>query len=249
MQVSQMIGVLNYSAVPLDFEGAVYINKPRHFSSHDVVEIVRRYLGIRRVGHTGTLDPEAEGLLVLLLGRSTSQAEQFLNLEKEYEAWFLLGVATRSGDSDSEIEAVSRNFYLSKKELKQKLKKFEGKLWQKPPLFSALHWRGQRGYELARQGASFEIPARPVEVKFFKLKKLKKWRDFYFARCLIRCGKGVYIRSLAHQLGEELGCGGFLKRLIRTRVGTITLARALSLETFILLSQKKQWAKIIKPIS
>lgn len=231
-----------------NFNGLLCINKPKFFSSRDVVEIVQDYLPIKKIGHAGTLDPLAEGLLIVLLGRATKLFENFIKMEKEYWATFLLGASTESFDADSCINSVKMNFKIKKSKLIKTLKSFEGEISQRPPLYSALHFRGQRLYQLARRNQAPEIAPRKVRVYEAKLKRFQKTNWFYLASCQILAGRGFYVRSFAQDLGEELGTAAFLASLKRTKIGRFSLKDAVTLENFVKLAKKGKLEKILRTI-
>lgn len=204
--------------------------KPKGMSSFQLVSQVRRLVGGQKVGHGGTLDPLAEGLMILGIGREGTKRLAFvLNKEKkEYEAVFRLGAISETYDSEGPItenlEFRSKNFELA--ELTEILRKFTGEIEQVPPIYSAIKIGGKRAYELARQGKDFALKSRKVFIE--KIEILDYSPPDLSLR--ISCGAGTYIRSLANDFGQTLGTGAYLKELKRTRIGEFSLANAIFLE-------------------
>ena len=208
-------------------EGILLVDKPAGWTSFDVVNMVRSRFNVPKVGHCGTLDPAATGLLVLLLGRFTRLAEHFSGENKSYEAVIRLGAETPSMDSETEITAERDFSGVTREMLERVLEKFRGEIMQVPPMVSALKVGGRRLYELARQGV--EIPREPRPVTIFRL-ELGRFEP-PFAALSVDCSKGTYIRSLAGDIGRELGCGAMLAELRRTVSGRFDIASAVSVET------------------
>ncbi len=198
---------------------AVY--KPKGPSSHDVVDEIRRRTGIKKVGHAGTLDPLAQGVLVIGIGReATRQLSTEVKKEKEYIAKICLGETTQTDDSEFEPRKCAKKYKEPRKEhVENIVKSFCGKIKQVPPKYSALKIKGKPAYIYARQGKEIEMVPRQVEIKEIELLSFK-W-PFLFIRAVT--GPGVYIRSLARDIGEMLGVGGYLMDLERTRVGEFTV--------------------------
>lgn len=205
--------------------GFINVLKPRGPTSHDVVARVRRATRIRRVGHTGTLDPLAEGVLVLALGRSTRLAEYVANEKKVYRATIQLGTTTTTDDSEGAVREV-RPVTVSLADIETVIPQFIGTIEQSPPAFSAVWVGGRRAYDLARQGSQTILPVRQIDVVRILI---LAWRTPYVV-LEIACGPGTYVRSLARDLGAQLGCGAHLTELTRTRSGSFLLADAVSLE-------------------
>lgn len=216
------------STAPGDFVGVLLLDKPSGLTSHDVVDRVRRKLRMRKVGHAGTLDPNATGLLVLLLGKATKLSQFLMGLDKVYEGTGHFGVTTDSQDSDGEVVSERPVPEVSEEELREQLKGFEGDQYQLPPMFSAKKIEGVPLYKLARKGKEVEREARVVRVKSFEL---DRWEapemDFTLA-----CSKGTYVRTLVHDLGEKMGCGAYLKELRRTEIGNFVIEDSLELAEF-----------------
>ena len=208
-------------------DGILNIHKPLHLTSHDVVARVRRVAGQKRVGHTGTLDPLATGVLVVCLGRATRLVEYVVGLPKRYEAIVRLGQSSTTYDAEGEITA-ERPLPpdLTTAQLATALHPFTGAIEQRPPMYSAIKKNGQPLYKLARQGETIDIPPRPVTI--YEL-AITHW-EAPLLHLSVACSAGTYIRSLAHDLGEALGCGGHLVGLVRSAVGEFTLESAVHLE-------------------
>lgn len=199
-------------------EGILNIDKPGGMTSHDVVNRIRRLTGIRRVGHAGTLDPLATGVLLVCLGRATRLVEYLVGQPKIYEAVIRLGQSTDTYDADGEILIERSVDDVSPERLVEKLAQFRGVIQQLPPMYSAVKRDGQPLYKLARQGIEVERAAREVTIHTLEL------LDFTLpdVRLRVTCSSGTYIRSLAHDLGETLGCGAHIRALRRTAVGDYT---------------------------
>ena len=206
--------------------GVLVIDKPLGPTSFDVVKAVRSLLKVQKVGHTGTLDPLATGVLPVCVGEATKIAGFILETEKAYEAVVRLGVSTDSYDAQGKVVAEGEVPALSRDSLEAVLERFRGTLLQLPPMFSAVKVAGKRLYELARKGEEVERTPREVTVHELLL------RDFSATelRLSVRCSKGFFVRALAHDLGAALGCGAHLKALRRTKTGPFTLAQAIPLD-------------------
>jgi len=209
-----------------DIHGFLNVCKPPGFTSHDVVAVVRRTLGTRRVGHAGTLDPMAEGVLPICVGRYTRLVDYVSEGDKGYYAQILLGARTSTDDAEGEVVERHPVPPLTESELDQALDAFRGPIEQVPPAFSAIKVAGQRAYALARRGDAPRLAARTVTIHRLQL---LSW-DQPTLTVLVACSKGTYIRSLARDLGERLGCGAHLTRLVRLWVGAFGLAQAVSLD-------------------
>jgi tRNA pseudouridine55 synthase len=204
--------------------GVLVVDKPKGVTSFDVVAQVRRAYHEKRVGHCGTLDPMATGVLPVCVGEATKLVPFLQAGQKEYLAEVLLGVTTDSQDADGQVTST-REVAVSRERLTEALPRFLGKILQKPPMHSALRVNGKRLYEFAREGVEIEREARPVEVHGLEVTSFEVPK----IGLRVRCGKGTYIRSLAADLGEALGCGAHLTALRRTRVGRFAVDFAASL--------------------
>ena len=205
--------------------GILAIDKPRGMTSHDVVNRVRRLSGTRRVGHAGTLDPLATGLLLLCLGRATRLVEYLIGKEKAYEAEVRLGQATNTYDAEGEIVAERPVAHLTTAAIETALVAFRGDIDQRPPMFSAVKQDGQPLYKLARRGQEVARSLRQVTISQLTL---DAWHPPQL-QLSVTCSSGTYIRSLAHDLGEALNCGGHITGLRRVRIGSIPLHTAVPL--------------------
>lgn len=209
-------------------DGLLIINKPSGWTSFDVVAKIRNKLGVKKVGHTGTLDPMATGVLVLCLGKATKLAQEITGTDKEYIGEITLGATSDTDDAEGKISQI-KNYELkitNSKEIQNVLKQFQGTIQQVPPIFSAKKIKGQRAYKLARKGEKVEL--KPVEITIHELELLDyKWPVIHVR---VLCSKGTYIRSLARDIGKELGVGGYLSKLERTKVGKYTIDQSVSIE-------------------
>jgi tRNA pseudouridine55 synthase len=207
-------------------EGIYLINKPRGRSSFSIVAQVRRLSGIKKVGHTGTLDPEAEGLLMVLVGKEyTKQAEKYSKLDKTYKFTIKLGENSTTDDEEGEKDVVSDR-KPTLEEISKVIKALTGEILQTPPIYSAIKIDGQRAYKLARKGTKVKIPTR--KVKIFRLTIVSY--DYPLVELEADVSSGTYIRSLARAIGEKLGTGAYCTRLIRTRIGKFQLEKAITLD-------------------
>ena len=208
-------------------DGFINLNKPSGMTSHDAVNHVRRIFSVRKVGHAGTLDPSASGVLPIAIGRATKFIEYITDRDKSYRAEILFGVSTDSGDSEGKVISRAEDFRMPTAEkLKAAMKNFVGEIEQTPPKFSAIKIHGRKAYELAGKNIEFEMPSR--RVKIFRLEFITLGENS--ATIEIDCGKGTYVRSLARDLGEVLNLPAMLKNLIRLRVGDFELSNALTFD-------------------
>ena len=198
------------------------INKPLEWTSFDVVKKVRNALRIKKVGHAGTLDPLATGLLIVCAGKMTKQIEGFMGQEKEYTGTFVLGATTESFDLEKPVIPVADPTAITLEQVKTAVEQLSGTILQIPPMHSAIKVDGKRVYASARLGIDVKMEPRPVEVREFELTGYENF-EVSFRIC---CSKGTYIRSLARDLGELLGVGSYLKSLCRTRIGNHSLTDA-----------------------
>lgn len=211
-----------------DFVGVLLIDKPAGITSHDVVDRVRRKLRMKKVGHAGTLDPGATGLMIVLVGKATKLSQYLMGLDKVYEGVARFGISTDTQDEEGEILSERPVPPFDEEILTAALKEFEGDQYQTPPMFSAKKIGGVPLYKLARKGKEVEREARVIRIKSFTF-------DAYEAPDLdftVACTKGTYIRTLVNDLGEKLGCGAFLKDLRRTEIGEFEIESSLELAEF-----------------
>jgi tRNA pseudouridine55 synthase len=201
---------------------ALLVDKPKGITSFGVVRRIRSRVPVRKVGHAGTLDPMATGLLIILVGKATKRMEDFMGLPKEYEGMVRLGQTTASFDAETEVEASVGIDHLTDKNITEKAGEFEGDIQQRPPIFSAIKVGGERLYRKARRGESVEIPMRTVSVTRFATGP-RVDRDVAIS---VSCSKGTYVRSLANDLGAALGVGGHLVALRRTAIGPYRVSAA-----------------------
>lgn len=206
--------------------GFLNIYKPVGMTSHDVVSVLRRVTKIKQIGHTGTLDPFAEGVLPICIGKATRLIE-YLQDDKEYLATVQFGAATNTFDLDGE-KVFTSDKKVSRDDIKEGLKSFEGEILQFPPIFSAIKVKGKKLYEYARKGEEVEIQPRKVVIKNIELKNFDE--ELQQAQILLKCSKGTYIRSIANDLGKNLGCGGYLIKLIRTQAGKFRVENSVQLD-------------------
>ena len=210
-------------------DGFINVLKPTGLSSHDVIDIVRRIFRQKRVGHAGTLDPAAAGILPVALGRAARLVEYMEGADKSYRAEIAFGYATDTGDVYGDVVAsVPYPILPSEEELRSVLRRFVGQIEQQPPAYSAVKICGQRAYDLVRQGTAVEIPTRTVAIHRLELLRIDRAQG----RILIDtdCGKGTYIRSLCTDIGAALGLPATMRFLLRTRVGGFSLADSYTLE-------------------
>jgi tRNA pseudouridine55 synthase len=221
---------------PAPFDGALVVNKPQGKTSHDIVDAVRHLAGFRQIGHLGTLDPLATGVLVLLLGKATRFVRFYSGRRKRYTAGFRFGFATNTYDSEGQAAAPDAPPTLEREVLERLAAESMGRFEQMPPIFSAKKIQGRPAYELARKNQAVELKAVPVEIFEYKLLEIAG----PIARFSIECSSGTYVRSLAHDMGQKLGCGAHLAEICRTAVGEFSLEQAITLEE---LAQAKKEGK------
>ena len=216
-------------------EGEVLlVNKPLEWTSFDIVNkfrvLLKIHLGIKKikVGHAGTLDPLATGLLILCTGKFTKKIDEYQAFEKEYTGTFFLGATTPSSDLETQVDQIFDISGITEARIIEASKTFIGDILQKPPIFSAKKVNGERAYELARKGETLEMPARLVTISEFEITKI----DLPNIEFRIVCSKGTYIRSIARDLGDYLNSGAHLTKLCRTRIGEFKLIDAITKEEF-----------------
>jgi tRNA pseudouridine55 synthase len=220
-----------------NFSGYLLVNKPSGLTSHDVIDFLRKITQIKKIGHAGTLDPLAEGLLFVAIGRqATKNINNFVLLDKEYEACLMLGQETDTYDAEGVVVKKYQGEVIMKKKIKMALNKFIGEQKQIPPMYSAKKIKGRKLYEIARENKVIDRESSLINIEKIKLKKYN-WPNLYLK---IKCSSGTYIRSLAYDIGLELACGAYLKALKRTRVGKFKLKNAYSLEEI----KKDNWQKL-----
>jgi len=222
-------------------DGAILVDKPAGPTSHDVVDAIRRKFQIKKVGHCGTLDPNATGLLIIVLGRGTKLSERLMGDDKVYEGTVKFGEATDSYDCDGEITSSLPVMPMTLDQLNEEAATFIGDIMQVPPMVSAIKKNGVPLYKLARKGIEVEREARLIHVYNFRFTEYTE----PFGKCRVACTKGTYIRSLAHDLGQKLGCGAHLTELRRCASGKFDVADALTLDAILQLSTAQLEKRVI----
>lgn len=207
---------------------AILIDKPLHWTSFDVVRKMRNLLQIKKIGHAGTLDPLATGLLIVCTGKFTKKINEYMAQEKEYTGHITLGAVTPTYDLESEPHDFKDVFDINEELIKNATLQFIGEIFQYPPVYSAIKKDGVALYELARRGEEVELKARKVFIKSFDIIRI----EMPVIEFKVTCSTGTYIRSLAHDFGKALGCGGYLSSLRRTAIGDFRVADAVSMERF-----------------
>lgn len=215
---------LSFFAILTGMDDILLVDKPKGLTSSRVVELIRRKFKVK-TGHTGTLDPLATGLLIILMGKRTKDASLFLRLDKAYEVKAILGVETDTFDSGGKVLQQSDN-KVTKEKLERVLKEFHGDIWQVPPPFSAKKIEGRKAYELARKGLGVEIP--PKKVSIYSL-EIKEFQFPYFS-LICDVSSGFYVRSLVHDIGERLKIGAVVTEVRRMRIGPYQLEQAKELQ-------------------
>ena len=222
-------------------DGALLIDKPAGPTSHDVVDEIRRQFRIKKVGHCGTLDPNATGLLIIVLGRGTKLSERLMSDDKVYEGTMKFGEATDSYDCDGEITETKPVPPLTLEQLNEAAVPFIGDIMQMPPMVSAIKKGGVPLYKLARKGIEVEREARLIHIYNFRFTEYAEPHGTF----RLACTKGTYVRSVAHELGQKLGCGAHLATLRRCASGKFDVADALPLDTILGLSQTELEKRVI----
>lgn len=214
------------------------IYKPKGPTSHDIIDQLRKITGIKKIGHAGTLDPLASGILVVGVGREgTKQLGKLVKSEKEYLATIKLGTTSTTDDEEGAKHVTYNTQHIAQEKIKKILKQFTGKIKQTPPIYSAIKINGKSAYKYARAGKEIKLKSRIVEIKSIEISSYQ-WP---YLKIKVVCGSGVYIRSLARDIGEKLKTGAYLADLIRTRVGKFNLQNSYSLQDF-----NKYWKSLKK---
>lgn len=224
--------------------GIINVYKEKGFTSHDVVAKLRGIVGQKKIGHTGTLDPDATGVLPVCLGKATKLCDLLIDKNKTYEAVLLLGKTTDTQDITGEVLEEKSTEALTEEKVREAIEGFIGDYEQIPPMYSALKVNGKKLYELAREGKVIERKARPVKILDIQILEI----DLPKVRMEVSCSKGTYIRTLCHDIGEKLGCGGCMESLIRTRVSTFRIEDAKTLDEIETLKQEGKLAELLVPI-
>lgn len=224
--------------------GMINVYKEKGYTSHDVVAKLRGILGQKKIGHTGTLDPEAEGVLPICLGKATKLCGMLTDKDKTYQAVLLLGKTTDTQDITGKVLSQGDTTILTGEQVRKCIGAYIGEYEQLPPMYSALKVKGKKLYELARQGIEVERAKRTVRILDIHIRDVELPRVYME----VTCSKGTYIRTLCHDIGADLGCGGCMESLIRTRVSFFKLADSLKLSDISAYKEKEKLAQIIMPV-
>ena len=224
--------------------GIINIHKEKGYTSHDVVAKLRGIVGQKKIGHTGTLDPDATGVLPVCFGKGTKLCDMLTDKNKTYETVLLLGTTTDTQDISGTVLAEAAWEHLESEEVRACIRSFVGAYEQVPPMYSALKVNGKKLYELAREGIEIERKARPVEIFEMEVLSMKLPR----VRMRVTCSKGTYIRTLCHDIGQKLGCGACMEELIRTRVSSFALEDSLTLSEVEEKKKRGELSDIVIPI-
>lgn len=225
------------------YHGMINVYKEKGFTSHDVVAKMRGICKQKKIGHTGTLDPDAVGVLPVCLGSATKLCDMLTDKDKEYVAEFRLGLVTDTQDSSGKV-LEEREVLASLPMIREAVCSFTGPSMQIPPMYSALKVNGKKLYELAREGKEIERKARPIFIHSIEILE-EKFPDFTIR---IHCSKGTYIRTLCHDIGQKLGCGAVMTSLKRTKVGSFGIEQALTLSKLQMLSDEGRLSEVIVPV-
>lgn len=226
-----------------NYSGIIVMNKPRGGSSHRCVNMARRALDMKKIGHTGTLDPEASGVLPLLIGSATKAADFLSADDKKYTAEILLGTRTDTLDTAGEV-IEKKDVNVSEDEVREVIASFAGEIEQIPPMYSALQVDGQRLYSLARQGIDIERKPRKVTVFSIETEEI----NLPYVKIKVHCSKGTYIRTLADDIGKALSCGACVSALCRTACGEFTIENSVTPEELFALAENGEAQKVIIPL-
>lgn len=224
--------------------GIINVYKEKGYTSHDVVAVLRKIAGQKKIGHTGTLDPDATGVLPVCLGRATKLCDLLTDRDKTYEAVLLLGKTTDTQDISGAILKEQPTDHLNEAEVTKVIESFKGTYDQIPPMYSALKVNGKKLYELAREGKTVERKSRKVTIYQIHIKEIQLPR----VRMEVTCSKGTYIRTLCHDIGNRLGTGGCMEELTRTKVGRFELKDSLKLEELSDLAQNGRLEDALIPL-
>lgn len=219
---------MNYTQADFEQGQVLLINKPLRWTSFDVISRTRKIIRVKKVGHAGTLDPLATGLLIICTGKFTKRINEFMGQEKEYTGTFTIGATTPTYDLESEPEDFKPCDHITPEQIKETTRQFTGTIQQVPPAHSAIKQGGKRVYEMARRGEEVKIEPRTVTIREFEITAIEK----PLVHFRVVCTTGTYIRSLAWDFGQALGCGAYLSELCRTRIGNSWLKDAMTIEEF-----------------
>ena len=241
----QNLEALSNAGYYCDEDGKIFLlNKPLEWTSFNVVKKVRSLFNLRKVGHAGTLDPRAEGLLIVCTEKKTKLVAEFGSMEKEYHGTMILGAKTKSFDAETEVYEHHSIDGITEEHIRQAMKTYLGQQEQLPPMYSALKHQGKSLYEFARQGTEIERATRTVSISVFELLQT----ELPSVSFRVVCSKGTYIRSLVDDIGNKLGCGAYLSSLTRTRIGNFSLANAISVDGLIPLAKQYASSRISKSV-
>jgi tRNA pseudouridine55 synthase len=207
-------------------DGILVVNKPVGVTSHDVVDFIRKLFGIKKVGHAGTLDPFAQGVLVILVGKATKRQSEFLRQDKEYITTLFLGATSTTDDIEGSIKYKKIDKIPSLATIRRTINLFIGQIKQIPPVYSAVKIKGKKAYELARAGQTPSLKPKRVQIKEIEILSYE-WPKL---KIRVVCSSGTYIRALARDIGKTLSCGAYLETLIRIRSGKLTLKQAITVK-------------------
>jgi len=224
--------------------GIINFNKPKGPTSYSIVSHIGRILNVKKIGHIGTLDPEASGLLPICIGKATKIVELISDFEKIYIGVMKLGTKTDTQDASGKILSESPDTKVSKEKLMSVLKKFKGEIYQTPPMYSAARYKGKRLYQLARKGLNVQV--NPKKVKIYALNLIDEKDELVTLK--IRCSKGTYIRTLFNDIGESLGCGAHMVELQRTSVGIFDISNAITISRLHELKECNKLKDVVIPI-
>lgn len=213
------------------------VDKPLHWTSFDVVAKLRNLCKVKKIGHAGTLDPLATGLLIVCTGKKTKSIETYQNLNKTYQATICLGATTPTYDAESPLENIKPYEHITQKQVENVIREhFLGQILQVPPVYSAIKIQGKSAYKRARKGENIQLEPRKVSIYRFEIHRF----NLPYIEVEIECSKGTYIRSLAHDLGQKLDTGAYLSSLRRIKIGDIEVSQAKTMEEWIEILHKKE---------
>ena len=230
-------------------DGIIIVDKPQGWTSFDVVAKIRNLTKVKKVGHSGTLDPMATGVLPVFLGKATKSISYFLNGDKGYEGEMVLGVRTETGDAEGKIQTSNvqlqnkSEIQISKSQIEELFKKYTGDIEQVPPMYSAVKIKGQRLYELARKGIEVERKSRKIRIYALRITRYEKDRVGFY----VECSKGTYVRQLAVDIGDDLGCGAHLSALRRVYSHPFHISQAITIDTLINLAKADKLEAVVLP--
>ena len=228
-------------------DGIINVYKEKGFTSHDVVAKLRGILHIKKIGHTGTLDPDAVGVLPVCIGKGTKLCDMITDTDKTYEAVMLLGISTDTQDISGNVLS-KKDVAVDEKTLIETIDSFVGEYKQIPPMYSAIKVNGRKLYQLAREGIEIERRPRDVYIRSIHINDMSLQDDELSVTMTVSCSKGTYIRTLCHDIGEKLGCGACMKSLSRTRVGRFYIDDSYTINQIAALNLKGELSSIVTPV-